>query len=247
MHGIESLKQRIHAGEKIIGASVRMWSSRNDIERTMAIRNYDFLAVDAQHSPFSEQTLAEFCEIANELGIPTQLRIMHASQAYLIGNMLDLGPSMIEIPQVEELETVREAFKNFYYPQKGRRSWGPSRSPQSDQYPDRLDYAQWWNDHGILWMQIESLRGIDQVKEMSEAGADIFSWGPNDLAFDREAHPDHRLKTDDDCINHVLKALEGTGSTLCLRTYGDDQIERYEQMGATMFLDETAIASAPDV
>ena len=247
MHGIETLKKRIISGEQIVGASVRMWSTQDDINRTLGIRDYDFLAVDAQHSPFSEQTLADFCELTNEIGIPTQLRIMHANQAYLIGNMLDLGPSMIEIPQVEELETVHEAFKNFYYPQKGRRSWGPSRSPQTNLYLDRLEYARWWNDHGVLWMQIESLRGIDQVKEMSRAGADIFSWGPNDLAFDREAHPDHDLKTDDDCIEFVLSELTGTKSTLCLRTYGDDQIERYERMGATMFLDETAIASDPDV
>lgn len=247
MHGIESLKTRIQSGEQIVGASIRMWSSKSDVERTMSIRDYDFLAVDAQHSPFSEENLANISEIGNELGIPIQLRIKHTRLTMIIGNMLDLGPSMIEVPQVETLETVHDAFANFYYPQKGRRSWGPSRSPQIAQYPDRLVYAEWWNNHGVLWMQLESLAGIVRAKEMVAAGADVLSWGPNDLAFDREANPDHFLKSDDDCISHVLKELEGTNSTLCLRTYGDEQIERYQQMGATMFLDETAIASAPQV
>jgi 2-keto-3-deoxy-L-rhamnonate aldolase RhmA len=95
-------------------------------------------------------------------------------------------------------------------------------------------------------MQLESISAVVQAKDFAEAGADVLSWGPNDLAFNREANPDHFLKTDDDCINHVLQELKGTKTKLCLRTYGDEQLARYEQMGATMFLDETAIASAPE-
>ncbi len=246
MHGIETLKKRILAGETIVGASIRMWATKADIEHTMTLRNYDYLAVDAQHSPFSEENLANVCEIGNELGIPIQLRIKHTQFTFTIGNMLDLGPSMIEVPQVEELATVSDAVANFNYPQKGKRSWGPSRSPQIDEHPQRLEYAEWWNSHGVLWMQLESIAGIVLSKQMAQAGADVLSWGPNDLAFNREANPDHFLKTDDDCINHVLKELEDTQTKICLRTYGDEQLVRYEQMGATMFLDETAIASAPD-
>lgn len=246
MHGIETLKTRIQNGETIVGASIRMWATKAEIEQTMSQRTYDYLAVDAQHSPFSEENLATICEIANKMGIPVQLRIKHTQFTFTIGNMLDLGPSMIEVPQVEDLTTVINAVDNFHYPQKGRRSWGPSRSPQTSEYPQRLEYAEWWNTHGILWMQLESIAAVVQAKEMAEAGAQVLSWGPNDLAFNREANPDHALKTDDDCINHVFEALKGTQTKLCLRTYSDEQLARYEQMGATMFLDETSIASAPD-
>ena len=246
MHGIETLKTRIQSGEKIVGASIRMWSTKQQVEQTLLIRDYDYLAVDAQHSPFSEENLANICEIGNEFGIPVQLRIKHTQFTFTIGNMLDLGPSMIEVPQVEELSTVNDAVANFNYPQKGRRSWGPSRSPQTDEHPQRLEYANWWNSHGVLWMQLESISAVVQAKDFAEAGADVLSWGPNDLAFNREANPDHFLKTDDDCINHVLQELKGTKTKLCLRTYGDEQLARDEQMGATMFLDETAIASAPE-
>ena len=246
MHGIETLKSRIQNGEKIVGASIRMWASKTEIEQTLASRNYDYLAVDAQHSPFNEENLANVSEIGNKIGIPIQLRIKHTQFTFTIGNMLDLGPSMIEVPQVEETSTVTDAFANFYYPQKGKRSWGPSRSPQTNEHSKRLEYAEWWNAHGILWMQLESIKAVTQAKEFAKVGADVLSWGPNDLAFNREANLDHFLKTDDDCINHVIKELKGTSTKLCLRTYGDEQLARYEQMGATMFLDETSIAQAPD-
>lgn len=112
-----------------------MWASKDDIEHTMSIRNYDFLAVDAQHSPFNEENLSNISDIANGMGIPIQLRIKHTQFTFTIGNMLDLGPSMIEVPQVENMSTVNEAVDNFHYPQKGRRSWGPSRSPRALSIP----------------------------------------------------------------------------------------------------------------
>lgn len=244
MHGIETLKNRIGSKQKVVGASVRMWATQADIEAAMSVANYDFLAVDAQHSPFSEENLVNVCEIANIMGIPIQLRIKHARLTFLIGNMLDLGPSLIEVPQVEELASVREAVANFYYPQKGRRSWGPSRSPQISRYHGRIEYAEWWNTHGILWMQIESLLAVTRAREMAGLGADVLSWGPNDLTFNREAHPDHFLKTDDDCIKHVLNVLLGTETTLCLRTYSEEQMAKYSEFGATMFLDESNLFKA---
>ena len=246
MHGIETLKTRICNGEKVVGSSVRMWSAKSDVNDAMSVADYDFLAVDAQHSPFSEENLVNICKIANGMGIPVQFRIKHTRLTYLIGNMLDLGPSLIEVPQVEEMSTVREAVENFYYPQQGRRSWGPSCSPQYDRYPGRLEYAAWWNSHGILWMQIEAIGAAMQAREMAELGAHVLSWGPNDLAFSREAHPEHTLQTDDDCIEYVLKQLEGSDTRLCLRTYGDDQMARYTEMGVTMFLDESNLFAAPE-
>ena len=123
MHGIESLKTRIRNGDRVVGASVRMWATQSDVDRTLSFADYDFLAVDAQHSPFSEENLVNICEIANGMGVPIQLRIKHTRLTFLIGNMLDLGPTLIEVPQVENLGTVQDALDNFYYPQRGRRSF----------------------------------------------------------------------------------------------------------------------------
>ncbi len=245
MHGLETLKQRIQSGEKVVGCSVRTWSTASDIEEALARGDYSFIAVDAQHSPFDEHQLVKVCQIANGMGVPVQLRIKHTRLTYLIGNMLDLGPSMIEVPQTEKLETVQEAVDYFNYPPRGRRSWGPSCGAEINKRPDRLEYAQWWNDHAVLWMQLETLLGVTRAAQMAAIGADVLSWGPNDLAFDREANPDHKLKTDDDCIHHVLQQLQGTKTKLCLRTYSQEQMDRYSEMGASMFLDEQHLFAAP--
>ncbi len=245
MHGLETLKQRILSGERVVGCSVRTWSTQGDIEEALGRGDYSFIAVDAQHSPFDEHQLVNICDIANGMGTPVQLRIKHTRDTYLIGRMLDLGPSMIEVPQTEDLETVREAVEFFNYPQEGRRSWGPSHGAALADHPGRLEYAEWWNEHAVLWMQLETLLGVARAAQMAAIGADVLSWGPNDLAFDREANPNHSLKTDDDCIQFVLDQLKGTHTKLCLRTYSQEQMDRYSEMGATMFLDEQHLFEAP--
>jgi 2-keto-3-deoxy-L-rhamnonate aldolase RhmA len=119
-----SLKQRIRNGEIIIGVSVPIEAEKSRLEDILSRDTYGFVSVDSQHSPYNEDRLVAFCAMAAEIGIPVQFRIKHTRHAYLIGNILDLGPMGIEVPLVEEDAIVEEALAAFYYPQVGKRSWG---------------------------------------------------------------------------------------------------------------------------
>ena len=119
-----SLKERIRRGDIVIGVSAPFNADKSQLEEILGKDSYDFLSVDSQHSPYNEERVVEICGLAAELGVPVQFRIKHTRHAYLIGNILDLGPLGIEIPIVEEEATVDEAIEAFYYPQVGRRSWG---------------------------------------------------------------------------------------------------------------------------
>ena len=99
-------------------------ASESKMEAIISKNDYAFVFTDSQHGAFNEDTLVKFCESANNLGIPSQFRIKHTKHASLIGNILDLGPVGIEVPQVETLETVKETVYYFYYPQAGGRSVG---------------------------------------------------------------------------------------------------------------------------
>ena len=119
-----NLKQRMRSGEILIGVSVPLNATLNQMEEIISKDDYAFVSTDSQHSAFNEETLVNFCHHAKKLEIPTQFRIKHTRETYLIGNILDLGPLGIEVPQVEDIDTVKEAVNYFYYPQKGVRSWG---------------------------------------------------------------------------------------------------------------------------
>jgi 2-keto-3-deoxy-L-rhamnonate aldolase RhmA len=97
----ESLKQRIHNGDIVVGVSVPLQIDRRRLEYILGQDAYEFVAVDSQHSPYHEERLVACCAMAEDVGIPVQFRIKHPRHAYLIGNILDLGPLSIEVPLVE--------------------------------------------------------------------------------------------------------------------------------------------------
>ena len=134
-----SLKERIRRGEDVLGVSVSMNVEKDRLAAIIESGPYDYVWVDAQHSPFNEERLVEFCQMASAMGVPVQLRIRHSRLAYLTGNYLDLGPSGVEIPQVENEATVDMAIDGFYYPQIGRRSWGGVARAGIGEQSDRLE------------------------------------------------------------------------------------------------------------
>jgi len=233
----DSLKQRIRKGEIVIGVSAPITSDRSRLEAILSKDSYDFVSTDSQHSAFNEEKLVNFCAIAEALDIPAMFRIKHTRHSYLIGNILDLGPSGVEVPQVEEEATVDEALDYFYYPQQGKRSWGGSARRGIKGRDDRLVYADWWNNYGVLWMQIESIEAVTKARKLAKPGVDCLSWGPSDLSFSIEAHPEHPFQSVDDCVRHVVKQLEGSETRLCFRSYESELRQKYIDMGVTVLLE----------
>jgi 2-keto-3-deoxy-L-rhamnonate aldolase RhmA len=235
--GAYSLKRRIHAGETVYGISVPMTVDKGKLQATVERGGYDFVSVDSQHSPYNEDRLVSFCGMAGEIGVHVQFRIKHTRHSYLIGNYLDLGPTGIEVPQVEEESTVDESVAFFYYPQRGIRSWGGAPRAGFEARSDRLEYAAWWAETGVLWMQLESVGSVTNARALAKAGVDCVSFGPADLGFSLEAHPGHHLKTVDDCVRHVVEQLRDTTAAVCFRSGPPENRQKYADMGVTVLLE----------
>ena len=237
MPEIGTLKQRIKQGEIVVGVSAPLDSDRASLEGILGKDSYDFLTVDSQHTPYNEEKLVSFCTLAEDMAMPVQFRIKNTRHAYLIGNILDLGPAAIEVPLVEEESVVDEALAAFYYPQKGKRSWGGAARHGVRSRDDRLEYAEWWNNTGVLCLQMETVTGVTNARKLAKAGVDCLTWGPADLSFDLEAHPEYPFRTTDDCVRHVLKQLEGTDVRVSFRNGTPDLRDKYKEMGVTVFME----------
>ena len=206
-----SIKQRIHNKETIkVASGVPFGCTRDEMEAVLSRDDYDLIDVDHQHAAADEDKLVEYCKMADEFGVGVQLRIKHTRHAYLIGNMLDLGPLAIVVPQVETVETVDEAIDAFYYLPIGKRSWGPINSYGINRGMDRLEYADWWNNTGILILQIESVDAVINVRKFAKPGVDMVTFGENDLNFSIESYPKSPFKDFQECFAHVQTQLADT-------------------------------------
>ena len=238
----QSLKQRINDGEIVVALRVSIDIERAELEDALGKGTYDLLYIDGQHSAFSDDQLVAFCATAEDLDLPVQFRIPHTRNTYLIGRYLDLGLSALLVPEVVHDAVVDEAISYSYYPQVGHRSWGgPARRGLKNwKGPvDRLEYAAWWNEHVVLAIQLESVDAISGARNLAKPGIDYLAFGPNDLSFSLEGHPEYPLQTVDECMRNVAGQLQGTGVRLgmAVTTTPDDR-DPYLEMGITVFQED---------
>jgi 4-hydroxy-2-oxoheptanedioate aldolase len=210
MSNEKTLKERIRVGEEIKTLRLPMSSSREQVQEAIRQELCDLLYIDAQHGPVSEWDIVRICSAAEELGVPAQMRIRHLREAYLIGHYLDLGLFGVKVPEVEEEATVLEAINAFYFPPVGKRSWGGWVGYGIQERRDRLQYAKWWNQNGILGIKIESVKAVLNVSQLALPGLTYLDFGPSDLSFSLENSTHPRLKTVEDCREYVQAELAGS-------------------------------------
>lgn len=239
MPPVNDLKQRIKNGETVVALRVLIDIELRQLEDALTRGTYHLIYIDGQHNTFSDAQLMSFCAMAEDLGLPVQMRIPHTRLTYLIGRYFDFGLAAILVPEVVEEATVAEAIAYSYYPQMGCRSWGGATRHGLKAWPepvDRLEYVGWWNDHVVLAIQLESVEAISNARTLAKTGVDYVAFGPNDLKFSLEGHPQYPLRTVDDCMRNVSEQLQGTGIRLGMAvTTTPDERGKYLDIGITVF------------
>ena len=108
----------------------------------------------------------------------------------------------------------------------------------SAERPGIPEYTTWWNNYGVLWIQVESIQAICNIPNFVRPGVDCISWGPADLSIDRGLNPLHPLAVSDDaCVEYAVKALQGTGARLAIRSGDWNLRDKYAGMGASVLLE----------
>jgi len=215
-----------------------VWS-KDQLAAALGGGQYDLIWLDSQHSPYSDHLLVSFTASAEELGIPVQLRIPHTRDAHKVGRFFDLGITGALVPEVMEASTVRDAIDFAYYGPVGRRSWGGGNrlGLRTRTAPTaRHEYAAWWNTTVLLSIQIESVEAVTNIARIVRPGITHVTWGPNDLEFSLDLHPDYPFRTVEACMNNVAEQLKGTGIRIAMGTAtAAAERQKYRDFGVTIF------------
>src|SRR5579871_967279 len=115
MSNQSNLRARIAAGEELVMLRGDIGWSTDQLAAAWSAGTYDFIWLDSQHSPYSDEHLVSFTASAEQLGIPVQLRIPHTREAHKVGRFFDLGVTGALVPEVMLAETVQDALDFAYY------------------------------------------------------------------------------------------------------------------------------------
>lgn len=235
----KSLKQKIKDGDIVVALRPPITISKADFEKALTRGTYDLVYIDGQHTPFSDDQLVAISAIAEEAGLPVQFRIPHTRNTYLIGRYLDMGLSGILVPEVEEPGPAQEAVAYAYYPPVGKRSWGGAARFGQVQNGKRLsqpEYVDFWNQHVIVSVQIESIKAVESAASLAVPGIDYLAWGPNDLGLDLKRNPDYKFKTADECTKYVWEQVKDKGIKMGMAVLTEpEERQKYIDMGMIMF------------
>ena len=232
------LKQRIRDREIIVALRVDVKMDRSQVEAALQHKPYDLLYVEGQHSPFTEDQLVDFCQIAEDLDIPVKLRIPHVRQTYLIGRYFDFGPTAIMVPEVEHEHEIEEAIRFTYYLPKGKRSsGGPFRlGVKSGKAPTaRRAYADWWNEQAVLGIMLESIEAISNARRFIKPGLDFIAFGTSDIGLSLDTNPEFPIRTADDCMRYVADQVRDQVALGMAIPTKPDERDKYMDMGITIF------------
>jgi 2-keto-3-deoxy-L-rhamnonate aldolase RhmA len=235
-----NLRARIAAGDEVVALRGDIDSSKEQLAAAWGGGTYDFIWLDSQHSPYSDHRLVAYTAAAEELGIPVQLRIPHTRDAHKVGRFFDLGVAGALVPEVMEPETVQDALDFAYYGPLGRRSWGGANrlGLRSRAAPTaRREYAAWWNETVLLSIQIESVETVTNIARLARPGITHVTWGPNDLEFSLDLHPEYPLRTVEECMKNVAGQLDGSGIRIAMGTTTTEaERQKYRELGVTIFM-----------
>ena len=200
-----TLKQRIHAGEALHIGVLGIGMTPEEMAEARRGQDWDVAFVDLQHAPYTEPDMLACCRVGDEMDLPILFRVEHPRATWKIGRALDFGATCVLVPLCEDPDLVAEAVRSFYYPPLGERSFGPGRALgwRSDYTP--REYADWWNERGVLAIQIESVQAVLRIRELVQPGVDLVLFGANDLGFSIEATPDCPFADVAACQRHVVE------------------------------------------
>jgi 4-hydroxy-2-oxoheptanedioate aldolase len=175
----------------------------------MAGIGWDWLVIDAEHSPVGFDTMVN-CFRAIQLGGSVPMARVPWNDTVWIQRTLDAGALGLVVPMVNTAEDAKRVVSNMKYATKGQRSYGGSRVAR---YVDG-DYRTWTDENLAVMVMIETAQAVENVEAILSVDGVVGCFiGPADLALSmgvtfRETGPGTEHEA---AIMEVLKVAKKVG------------------------------------
>ena len=228
------MKQKIHAGEKVLGMFLSEIGAPN-LVRVMQASGVDFVIVDCEHGYFDFSQVAAIAAVGSGIGFPVIVRVPHISRE-CIQKYLDAGVDGLLVPMLETEDQARMLVRLGKYAPEGARGISTMR-PHSNYNPgDLVSYTEKANKRTMFFAQIESRAGVQNAEAIASVpGLDGIFIGPNDLACDMGMTGQFNTPEMDEAIGHVVKAAKAHHIPCGIIASSAPFLRKWEERGMNMF------------
>ena len=173
-------KQQLRDGVPKMGLFVNSHSPT--LCEQLAHSGYDWLLIDTQHGPMTNEKLSAMLSAISSGGAKSMVRVGGFGDRIGIQQALDMGADGVLIPYINTAAEAREAVSCALYPTAGTRSvYFPQRSTNK---AGLLGYVGNANKNIIVALQVETASCIENIDEIAAVpGVDLLFLGQNDLCM----------------------------------------------------------------
>lgn len=160
MDGLGLLKEKLRKGEKTYGSTL-LHLGFTGLPAIYKNNGADFLIIDMEHGSFFPENVGDICYAARKEDIPTIARVKDC-EYHCISKAIDMGCDGVLIPRTESLKQVETAINSLRIPPVGKKGVGGRGFLRAGETIEEF------NENRLLFIQIESVLGVDILDEMLE-------------------------------------------------------------------------------
>lgn len=186
-----AFKQALAEGRVQFG----LWSQLASALSTeiVAGAGFDFLVVDAEHSPNDVTTVWPQLQVLDR-GPTSAIVRMPWNDMVLAKRYMDIGAQSLLVPFVQTAEEAAQAVSQMRYPPAGVR--GVASMHRANRFGKVKDYLHKASSEACLVVQVETAEALERLEQIAAVeGVDAVFIGPSDLAasmghIGNPAHPE---------------------------------------------------------
>ena len=223
-------KARLQNGDEMLG----LWFglANNSAAEICAQSGFDWLLIDAEHSPLSDKDILSCLQAVAPYEIQPIVRPVSGDKNVL-KRLCDVGVQTFLVPMVDDVKQAEAVVSAVQYPPSGTRGLGTSmaRAARWNMTPDYFARA---NGEMCVILQIETKAGLKNLKEIAKVdGVDAVFIGPSDLgaALGYPGQPSHPevIKA----VSDAIRDVRACGKPAGVLAVTSELVDAYKEAGAS--------------
>ena len=194
----------------------------------------EFIIFDMEHGGLSFNEFKTLAIIAKAHKIDPLIRIPEVSYNY-VARALDLGATGIMAPMINSPEDALKIIHSSKYPPEGKRGAGFGFAHDNYLNQNPLSYIEMANNSLINIIQIESKKGLENVREIASIKEVDCLWvGHFDLTNFLGIPGEFTSKVYLDAINEIIMAAKSNNKSLGIMVNNKEELDTYSKLGFNM-------------
>lgn len=227
---IDTLKEKLANREKLY-STMLCHIGFTGLPALYKANGLDFIIMDLEHGSFYPENIGDFTQMCHVNELPVIARVQDC-EYHCISKPLDMGADGVLIPRTESFEQVETAISSMRFYPYGKKGVGGRALLRKGE--DIYDF----NKNRLLFLQIESTKGVDLLDEMLErygeqvAGIII---GPCDMAVSMGCGLDVNADPMIDNITRTIAICKKHGKSCGIFMDDDNVAERWHKEGMNIY------------